>query len=156
MADGPGRALAPDEVLAAVPQREPFRFIDEIREIDDEHVVAAYRFRSDADFYRGHFPGRPITPGVLVLEAMAQAGVVALGIYLLAKQLPAADVSRHLAVFTDANVEFTRAVSPGELVVTRGRKVFFRRLKLRSEVEARLEDGRLVAHGVLSGIGVSA
>lgn len=154
MAEETGRALAPDEVLAAVPQREPFRFIDEIREIDEDHVVAAYRFPSDAPFYRGHFPGRPITPGVLVLEAMAQAGVVALGIYLLAKQLSAADASRHLAIFTDANVEFSRAVTPGEVVVTTGRKVFFRRLKLRSEVEARLEDGSLVAHGVVAGIGV--
>ena len=79
-----GVALSPAEVLARVPQQEPFRFIDEISELDDEHIVANYRFREDADFYRGHFPGNPITPGVILVETMAQAGVVALGLYLCA------------------------------------------------------------------------
>jgi 3-hydroxyacyl-[acyl-carrier-protein] dehydratase len=65
--------LTPEQVLAALPHREPFRFVDEILAIDDEHIVAAHRFRSDADYYRGHFPGHPVTPGVLILEAMAQA-----------------------------------------------------------------------------------
>ena len=79
-----GVALSPAEILARVPQQEPFRFIDEITELDDEHIVARYRFREDADFYRGHFPGNPITPGVILVETMAQAGVVALGLYLCA------------------------------------------------------------------------
>ena len=52
--------LTPEAVLALVPQQEPFRFIDEILELDDEHIVAAYRFRENADFYRGHFPGNPV------------------------------------------------------------------------------------------------
>ena len=81
-----GRELTTDEMLAAVPHGAPFRFIAEILELDDDHIVAAYRFPEDADFYRGHFPQNPITPGVLLVEAMAQAGVVALGIYLLAKE----------------------------------------------------------------------
>ena len=79
--------LSPAEVLARLPQRPPFRFVDEILELDEEHVVAAYRWREDADFYRGHFPGNPVTPGVLLIESMAQASVVALGIYLLEKEL---------------------------------------------------------------------
>ena len=79
-----GDRLSKAEVLALVPQQEPFRFIDEIVELDDEHIVARYTFRPDADFYRGHFPGNPITPGVILTETMAQAGVVAFGIYLYA------------------------------------------------------------------------
>ena len=59
-------------VLDLLPQQEPFRFVDEILEMDDDHIVARYTFRPDADFYRGHFPGNPITPGVLLIEAMAQ------------------------------------------------------------------------------------
>ena len=82
-----GRVLTRAEVLARIPQREPFRFVDEILEVDDDHIVATYRLRADADFYRGHFPGDPVTPGVLLVEAMAQASVVALGAYLLAKEL---------------------------------------------------------------------
>ncbi|NNL86245.1 MAG: beta-hydroxyacyl-ACP dehydratase, partial [Myxococcales bacterium] len=57
--------LSNKEVLDRIPQREPFRFVDEIVELSDEHVRSTYRFREDADFYRGHFPGNPVTPGVL-------------------------------------------------------------------------------------------
>ncbi|MEE2664712.1 MAG: hypothetical protein VX681_11400 [Myxococcota bacterium] len=75
--------FTPDEVLARIPQQEPFRFIDGIDELDPNHIVAHYTFREAAEFYRGHFPGNPITPGVLLTEAMAQAGVVAFGLYLV-------------------------------------------------------------------------
>jgi 3-hydroxyacyl-[acyl-carrier-protein] dehydratase len=147
-------ALTPAQVLAAIPQREPFRFVDEILEIDDEHVVASYRWREDADFYRGHFPGNPVTPGVLLVESMAQAGVVALGIFLLARYGSPADVEKLVTVFTDASVEFSGLVRPGDRVRITGRKVFYRRRKLRSQVEMCLEDGSVVCAGVLSGMGV--
>ena len=149
-----GVALSPAEVLARVPQQEPFRFIDDITELDDEHIVASYRFREDADFYRGHFPGNPITPGVILVETMAQAGVVALGLYLCALERSPEELEKLITVFTDANVEFSGTVSPGERVTTVGRKTFFRRLKLRSEVEMKLDDGTVVCSGVLSGIGI--
>jgi 3-hydroxyacyl-[acyl-carrier-protein] dehydratase len=143
-------ALTPAAVLAAVPHRPPFRFIDEIVELDHEHIVAAYTFRADADFYRGHFPGNPITPGVLLVEAMAQAGVVAHGIYLLGA------APSMLTLFTDASVEFTGIVRPGQRVLVRGRKLVFRRNLLRSAVEMTLEDGTAVCAGTLSGMGVAA
>ena len=149
-ADAPTSA----DVLSALPQRPPFRFVDEILELDDEHIVAAYRFPEDADYYRGHFPGNPITPGVLLLETMAQAGVVALGIYLLARHA-APDDERMLTLFTDATVEFMGIVRPGERVLIRGRKILFRRRLLRSAVELVL-DGRVVCSGTLSGMGVPA
>ena len=163
MASGPsaspakprGVALSPAEVLARIPQQEPFRFIDEILEIDADHVVASYCFREDADFYRGHFPGNPITPGVILIETMAQAGVVALGIHLCALEFSPEEVEKLVTVFTDANVEFSGTVLPGQRVVTTGRKQFFRRKKLRAEVEMRLDDGTVVCSGVLSGMGVA-
>jgi len=145
--------MTPEEVLAAIPQQEPFRFIDTIREIDEEHIVASYTFRKDHDFYRGHFPGRPITPGVILVEAMGQAGVVALGIHLLDREL-SDDASKYVTLFTDATVDFSGVVPPGAQVEIRGQKVFFRRLKLRSKVEMYLDDGTLVCSGELSGMGV--
>lgn len=147
--------LHKDEVLALVPQQKPFRFVDEILELDDDHIVAAYRFPEDADFYRGHFPGNPITPGVILLESMAQAGVVALGIHLVAREGGREAVEKLLTVFTDASVEFQGTVLPGDRVIISGRKEFFRRQKLRSEVEMRLEDGRVVCSGTLAGMGVT-
>ncbi len=142
------------EVLAAVPQAEPFRFIDEIVELSDEHIVATYTFREDHDFYRGHFPGNPVTPGVILIETMAQAGVVALGLHLVSLQLDAAEREKLTTIFTDANVDFTGQVTPGQRVTVTGRKKFFRRLKLRSEVEMKLDDGTVVCSGVLSGMGI--
>ena len=149
------RNLTAKEVLDLLPQQEPFRFIDEILEIDEDHIVASYTWRADADFYRGHFPGNPITPGVLLVESMAQTGVVALGLYTLASQGGIDDAKKLVTVFTDANVDFSGLVKPGDRVVITGRKLFYRRRKLRSEVEMHLEDGTLVCSGVLSGMGVT-
>ncbi len=146
--------MTPEAVLAAVPQQEPFRFIDEILELDSEHIVAAHTFDPKADFYRGHFPGKPITPGVILIEAMAQAGVVALGIYLLQEKVGAEESAKYTTLFSDAEVEFSGVVDPGTRVITTGRVVFFRRMKLRASVEMKREDGTLVCSGTLSGIGV--
>jgi 3-hydroxyacyl-[acyl-carrier-protein] dehydratase len=149
-----GRKLSHEELLALVPQQEPFRFIEEIHEVDRDHIVASYRFPEDADFYRGHFPGNPLTPGVILVEAMAQAGVVALGIFRLAADLDASEVEKLVTVFTDANVDFTGSVLPGQRVTTTGHVEFFRRKKLRAKVEMKLDDGTVVCSGVLSGMGV--
>ncbi len=150
-----GRTLSPEELLALIPQREPFRFIDEIVSVDDDHIEALYRWKEDADFYRGHFPGNPVTPGALLLECMAQAGIVGLGLYLLVKQEASVDLEKLVTVFTDANVEFSGLVRPGDSVRITAKKVFYRRRKLRSEVEMHLEDGTLVCSGNVSGMGVS-
>ncbi len=148
--------MTTSEILAAIPQQEPFRFIDEILEVDDDHIVASYRFREDADFYRGHFPGKPVTPGVLLVEAMAQTSVVAHGLYLLSKEMPREELNRLISVFTEANVEFSAMVPPGSRVIVTGKKVFLRRRKLRSEAAMHLaEGGALVCSGVLAGLGVA-
>jgi len=146
--------LTKPEILELLPQQEPFRFVDEILEVDDEHIVAAFRFRQDHDFYRGHFPGNPVTPGVILVEAMAQVGVVALGIHLLARQAGIDEVRRVVTMFTDMQVDFTGVVRPGDRVITTGHKEFFRRLKLRSTVEMRIENGPVVCSGTLSGMGM--
>jgi 3-hydroxyacyl-[acyl-carrier-protein] dehydratase len=148
--------LTGSQVLELLPQREPFRFVDEILEMGDDHIVARYTFRPEADFYRGHFPGNPITPGVLLIEAMAQTGVVALGIYLVARERGVEEVRRVLTVFTDVTAEFSGVVRPGDTVTMRARKVFFRRMKLRAEVEMRRDDGTLVATATVAGMGIEA
>ena len=150
-----GVILSPAEVLARIPQQEPFRFIDEIVEIDMDWVLARYRWREDADFYRGHFPGNPITPGVLLVESLAQASVVALGLYNIARDPSILPAGRTLIVFTDTNVDFSGLVRPGDVVEIRGRKQFLRRGKIRSEVEMKLENGLVVCSGTLSGMAVA-
>jgi 3-hydroxyacyl-[acyl-carrier-protein] dehydratase len=148
-----GKRLTPDEVLAALPQQEPFRFVDEILEIDEEHIIGTYRFRPDADFYRGHFPGNPVTPGVILIESMAQVGIVALGLYLLTLESEA-DKDKITTLFTDTSVDFNGIVKPGDRVTISARKKFFRRRKLRSDAEMTLDDGTVVCSGSVSGMGV--
>ena len=140
-------------ILEHLPQQEPFRFVDRILEVDDDHIVATYRFRPEHDFYRGHFPGNPVTPGVILIEAMAQVGVVAMGIYLLSREAPE-KVGKVVTMFTDVAMDFTGVVRPGDEVTITGHKQFFRRLKLRSKVEMKLADGTIVASGTVSGMGV--
>jgi 3-hydroxyacyl-[acyl-carrier-protein] dehydratase len=148
-----GQGLTAAEVLAAIPHGPPFRFVDDILEMDDEHIVASCRFDAGADFYRGHFPGNPITPGVLLLEAMAQAGVVAHGIYLLGR--PALESGREmLTLFTQAEAEFTGIVRPGERVFVHARKLTFRHRMLRSKVRMVRDDGSVVCEATLTGVGV--
>ena len=147
------------QILDAVPQQHPFRFIDDILELDDDHIVGTYRFSEDEYFYRGHFPGRPITPGVILIETMAQTGVVAFGLYLLMSQnkVPLEDAKKLMTLFTLAEaVEFIGMVEPGERVIVEGEKVYFRMGSLKVHVSMERENGEPVCSGVLSGRGVPA
>ena len=146
--------LSGKEILTLLPQQEPFRFVDNILEVDEDHIIANYRFRPEADFYKGHFPGNPVTPGVILLESLAQVGVVALGIYLFALEEGLRGVTDKIALFVDADVEFSGIVLPGEKVTISGKKVFFRRNKLRTEAMMTTEDGSLVCSGTISGLRV--
>lgn len=147
-----GVVLSPDDLLARLPYAEPFRFVDEILSVDDDGALATYRWREDADFYRGHFPGRPVTPGVLLLECMAQGGLVTLALYLGAKYPHLVPGEPTLPLFSDAKVEFQSVVKPGERTVIRSRKLYLRRGKLCAHVTAVREDGTPVSWAVLSGV----
>jgi 3-hydroxyacyl-[acyl-carrier-protein] dehydratase len=148
-----GTRLTPKQVLDLIPQQDPFRFIDDILEIDDDHIVGTYQFRPDADFYRGHFPGNPVTPGVILIESLAQVGIVALGIYLLAQESEA-ETAKVTTLFADTSVDFGGIVKPGDRVTITAEKVFYRRRKLRSKAEMKLDDGTIVCSGTVSGMGV--
>ena len=152
-ADDAMRAL----ILKTVPQEPPFRFIEEIMEMDGECITGAYRFRRDEYFYRGHFPGRPVTPGVILIEAMAQTGIVAHGLYLSLIKTGASvtEVKKITTLFTYAEeVEFLGIVAPGEQIVFRGRKVYFRQGSLKAAVTGEWEDGEVDCRGILAGKGV--
>jgi 3-hydroxyacyl-[acyl-carrier-protein] dehydratase len=95
-------------IEAILPHREPFLLIDEVVELEPgKRVVARKRVRDDEWYLQGHFPGRPVMPGVLIVEAMAQTGAVA----VLADE----DNRGRIALFAGIDdTRFRRIVEPGD------------------------------------------
>jgi 3-hydroxyacyl-[acyl-carrier-protein] dehydratase len=95
-------------IEAIIPHREPFLLVDEIVELaPGEHAVGRYHVSEDAWYLRGHFPGRPIMPGVLQVEALAQVGAVC--------GLSAPGFAGRIALFAGIDdVRFKRIVIPGD------------------------------------------
>ena len=95
-------------IEAILPHREPFLLIDEVLELEPgQRVVALKRVREDEWYLRGHFPGRPVMPGVLIVEAMAQTGAVAV--------LSEEENRGRIALFAGIDdTRFKRIVEPGD------------------------------------------
>lgn len=145
-----------DKILDLIPQQKPFRFIDEILDVGDDHVVSAYRFREDEWFFAGHFPGNPVTPGVILVETMAQAGLVVMAIHsYLGQGLSEAQIRKKITLFALMdNVEFSNLVRPNDRVIVSADKVYFKKGNLKTQVSMEHENGTLVCQGILTGKGV--
>ncbi|RJQ55109.1 MAG: beta-hydroxyacyl-ACP dehydratase [Nitrospiraceae bacterium] len=108
-----------EKIESVLPQREPFLFIDEVMEIHgDEKIVAVKNVKGDEYYFRGHFPGKPIMPGVLIIEAMAQASIL---LYSLAKpEIAGAKPDYYMG---KVKAEFLIPVYPGDRLVIEAIKV---------------------------------
>jgi len=101
-----------EEVKAAIPHREPFLFVDEIVECEDNRILCKRTFRPDEYFFAGHYPGNPIVPGVLQCEAAMQAGAI-----LLTRIFKDEDLTGRLPVVAKmGEVRFRQMVRPGDTV----------------------------------------
>lgn len=106
------------EVLRRIPHRPPFLFVDEILSESAEGLVAQRTWRADEDFYGGHYPGAPITPGVLLCEAVFQTGALYLSKALATEGQPAG-VPLLVKI---SDVRFRSPVYPGDMVQIEVRK----------------------------------
>lgn len=97
-----------EQIKEIIPHRDPFLFLDEVLELEPgKRAVAIKRVRPEEPHFAGHFPGHPIMPGVLIVEALAQAGAVA------ALSLP--ENKGKLVLFAGIDgVRFKRPVVPGD------------------------------------------
>tara|TARA_B110000263_G_scaffold115566_1_gene100725 strand:- start:14373 stop:15758 length:1386 start_codon:yes stop_codon:yes gene_type:complete len=102
-----------NQIKEILPHREPFIFIDEIRELGKDYIIGIKYVRNGEDYFKGHFPNEPIMPGVLQLETMAQAG----GVLILSTVENPKD---YLTFFLKIdNAKFKKKVIPGDTIVFR-------------------------------------
>jgi len=65
-----------EEIKKHLPHRDPFLFLDEVLELEEKRICTVKRVKSDEDFFKGHYPGNPIMPGVLICECVFQAAAL--------------------------------------------------------------------------------
>jgi len=107
-------ALSAEDILGLLPHRFPFLLIDRVLELGDDRVVAIKNVSFGEPYFQGHFPGAPVMPGVLQVEAMAQAG----GILASRSTAVPFDPERHVMLFMAVDqVKFRRPVTPGDQLV---------------------------------------
>ncbi|MDG1974366.1 MAG: bifunctional UDP-3-O-[3-hydroxymyristoyl] N-acetylglucosamine deacetylase/3-hydroxyacyl-ACP dehydratase [Flavobacteriaceae bacterium] len=100
-----------NQIKNIIPHRPPFLFLDKILEISKDHIIGLKNVTMNEEFFNGHFPGKPIMPGVLQIEAMAQAGGV-----LILNTVP--DPKNYLTFFAKIdNAKFKTPVVPGDTLI---------------------------------------
>tara|TARA_B110000196_G_C21150900_1_gene669639 strand:+ start:4159 stop:5547 length:1389 start_codon:yes stop_codon:yes gene_type:complete len=100
-----------NQIMKILPHRPPFLLVDKILEISDKHIVGLKNITMNEEFFKGHFPERPIMPGVLQIEAMAQAG----GVLILNT---VSDPENYLTFFAKIeNAKFKYPVVPGDTLI---------------------------------------
>lgn len=137
------------QILDLVPQKDPFRFVDELVYFDKSGIKGTYTFKEDLPFFKGHFPDFPVVPGVLLTECMAQIGGVCLGIYL---SILSGETDQNPMLLTESNSIFYKPVFPGDTFTAESKLIYFRFGKLKVEVKGYNQKGELVCSNVHSGI----
>ena len=100
------------DFLDYMPQREPFLFVSRVISITDSSIQTERQIEIDEPFFAGHFPGKPIMPGVLICEAVFQSGSILMG----KRAVSSANKSLVPLITRISNVKLKRAVLPGDLM----------------------------------------
>lgn len=139
-----------ETIIQLLPYQAPFLFVEELTYISENRSEGYYTFKNDEYFYQGHFKDKPITPGVILTEVMAQIGVVCLGIYLLKNDF--SEIKKPQIALTSNQVDFFLPVKPKERVKVVSEKIYFRFNKLKCKVQLFNSKNELVCKGMISGM----
>jgi 3-hydroxyacyl-[acyl-carrier-protein] dehydratase len=142
--------LRKETIIQLLPYQAPFLFVEELTYISENRSEGYYTFKNDEYFYQGHFKDKPITPGVILTEVMAQIGVVCLGIYLLKNDF--SEIKKPQIALTSNQVDFFLPVKPKERVKVVSEKIYFRFNKLKCKVQLFNSKNELVCKGMISGM----
>jgi 3-hydroxyacyl-[acyl-carrier-protein] dehydratase len=142
--------LKTQSIIDLLPYQAPFLFVEELTLVSKNGIEGYYTFKEDEYFYRGHFKDIPITPGVILIEVMAQIGVVCLGVLLLKEQV--SKTEKPQIALTSNQVDFFLPVQPKERVRVVSEKIYFRFNKLKCKVHLFNDKNELVCRGTISGM----
>ena len=132
------------EIMQFLPHRYPFLLVDRVVEMDPPNrIVGLKNVTINEEFFQGHFPGVPVMPGVLILEAMAQVGGI-----LLYRDMPEEDKKKKIIYFSGIeNAKFRRPVVPGDQLRIEV-EVTHRRSSYGKTLGRALVEGKLAAEAV--------
>jgi len=142
--------LKKENIIKLLPYQTPFLFVEELTYISKNRSEGYYTFKQDEYFYKGHFKDKPITPGAILTEVMAQIGLVCLGIYLLKKEI--SKTKKPEIALTSNEIDFFLPVKPKERVKVVSEKIYFRFNKLKCKVQLFNKKNELVCKGTISGM----
>lgn len=124
-----------EEIKKLIPHRYPFLLVDRVLELEEDRIVTLKNVSVNEEYFNGHFPGAPIMPGVLQVEAMAQTGAI----LIMSKQVD--DPEENLMVFTGIkNSKFRKSVVPGDQLIMEVNLVGQRRNFITMEGTAKVDD----------------
>ena len=155
VAEKPGaqqlKTLDVGEILELLPHRYPFLMIDRIVDIDgDETAVGIKNVTFNEPIFQGHFPGKPVFPGVLIIEAMAQTA----GAIVMAYDAETGGGKKIVLMLTVDKAKFRKPAGPGDRIEFHMRKIHRRRTVGRYEGRA-MVDGVLIAEAEVGAMIVS-
>jgi beta-hydroxyacyl-ACP dehydratase FabZ len=143
-----GNILNVEEIMGILPHRFPFLLVDRIVELEEKkRIVGIKNVTYNESFFQGHFPDKPIMPGVLIIEAMAQVGGV-----LLLKSLP--EMKRKVVFFMGIDkAKFRRPVYPGDQIRIEVEVLRLRERTCKVQGKAFVEDELVAEAEIMSALG---
>lgn len=137
-----------EEIESYIPHRDPFLFVDRVLEMEKgSRILAERSFEPQQEFFKGHFPGNPIVPGVIIVEALAQAGGILIYASFTEELEEQGLTGAYLAGLE--KVRFRQVVKPGDLIKLDVRIVRRRSRLIRFKAEAFVDDSKAAEAEIL-------